>query len=130
MLSLLKHFQKRWSDWVGDHETEMAIRRHLSDNGYFGKTAKIQDFKLVAVQRPGWVQVYQFTVRVRVRPDAPESEWDESEGPDEAIYEDRFGIVKDDTRGTKLRIRTFDNRDEREVLFQEWAEDLLQLRRR
>ncbi|MEM9827885.1 MAG: hypothetical protein AAF958_14945 [Planctomycetota bacterium] len=127
MLSLLKHLAKRWSDWVGDHETEVAIRRHLSDNGYFGKTAKIQNYRLVAVQRPGWVQVYQFDVRARVR---PENASEDDVGPDTAVYEERFGLVKADTRGSKLRIRTFDDRQPREELLDEWAEDLLRLRRR
>ncbi len=48
---------------------EIAIRRHLTESGFFGPTAKLQNVRLVAVQRPGWLQVYRFEALARVRPD-------------------------------------------------------------
>ncbi len=39
---------------------EMSIRKRLTSSGFYGSSAKLSRVKLVAVQRPGWVQVYQF----------------------------------------------------------------------
>lgn len=63
-----QHLRKKWDDWCGDHEMEMSIRGHLTRNGYFGHTAKFEAVRLVAVQRPGWLQVYRFEVTARVNP--------------------------------------------------------------
>ena len=60
MFELLGNLRKRWNDWCGDREMELAIRKHLTKNGFFGGTAKLQNVRLVAVQRPGWLQVFRF----------------------------------------------------------------------
>ena len=94
MLELLKHIRKRWEDWCGDHDMEVTIRKHLTENGFFGGTAKLRNVRLVAVQRPGWLQVFRFDATVRVRP-----EIDEEVGKDpEPEYREVFGLVKDDIR--------------------------------
>ncbi|TWT52511.1 hypothetical protein Pla22_01350 [Rubripirellula amarantea] len=123
MLSFLKHLQERWNDWCGDREMEMAIRRSLSENGYFGQTAKLKNVRCVAVQRPGWLQVFRFEATARVRlevdDDAPE--------PD-PVYDELFGLVRDDIRHNINTIRVFNQEAERKELFARWSEGLICLR--
>lgn len=41
------------------------VQKHLSESGYYGRTAKSLRWKLVGVQRPGWVQVFEFHLRAK-----------------------------------------------------------------
>ena len=124
MLELLKHIRKRWEDWCGDHDMEVTIRKHLTENGFFGGTAKLRNVRLVAVQRPGWLQVFRFDATVRVRP-----EMDEEVGKDpEPEYREVFGLVKDDIRHKVNTVRFFEREQERIELFARWSEDLICLR--
>lgn len=122
-MSLLKHLRQRWNDWCGDRDMEMAIRRHLNDNGYFGQSAKLKNVRVVAVQRPGWLQVFRFEVNVRIRVETPD------DVPDpEPEYRDLFGLVRDDIRHNINTVRVFEDEDERRELFGRWSEDLICLR--
>ena len=124
MLELLKHIRKRWEDWCGDHDMEVTIRKHLTENGFFGGTAKLRNVRLVAVQSPGWLQVFRFYATVRVRP-----EIDEEVGKDpEPEYREVFGLVKDDIRHKVNTVRFFEQEQERIELFARWSEDLICLR--
>ena len=124
MLELLKHIRKRWEDWCGDHDMEVTIRKHLTENGFFGGTAKLRNVRLVAVQRPGWLQVFRFDATVRVRP-----EIDEELGKDpKPEYREVFGLVKDDIRHKVNTVRFFEQEQERIELFARWSEDLICLR--
>ena len=123
MLAFIKHLRKRWEDWCGDHEMETAIRKHLTHNGFFGGTARLRNVRLVAVQRPGWLQVFRFDATVRVRPE------EEHEGVDpEAEYREVFGLVKDDIRHKLNTVRFFEKEDERIELFARWSDGLICLR--
>ena len=124
MLELLRHIRKRWEDWCGDHDMEVTIRKHLTENGFFGGTAKLRNVRLVAVQRPGWLQVFRFDATVRVRP-----EIDEEVGKDpKPEYREVFGLVKDDIRHKVNTVRFFEQEQERIELFARWSEDLICLR--
>lgn len=123
MLSFLKHFAKRWNDWCGDADMEKSIRKHLTGNGYFGQTAKLTNVRLVAVQRPGWLQVYRFEATARKQ--LPEQEDVPEPG---AEYHELFGLVKDDIRHNINTIRVFDDDTERKELFRRWSGDLICLR--
>ncbi len=125
MIKILQAFWKKWSDWTGDHDLEVAIRRHLTTNGYFGQTAKIANVRLAAVQRPGWLQVYRFEVTARVNPAGSQSD-DEPEPV--AEYQLLFGLVREDARKEESTVRAFENEAARRELFQLWSEGLLQLR--
>ena len=123
MLAFIKHLRKRWEDWCGDHEMETAIRKHLTQNGFFGGTARLRNVRLVAVQRPGWLQVFRFDATVRVRPE------EDPEGVDpEAEYREVFGLVKDDIRHKLNTVRFFEKEDERIELFARWSDGLICLR--
>jgi hypothetical protein len=119
---------EKWKNFLGDKETEDEIRRHLTKNKLLGKSAQIINYKLIAVQRPGWVQIYRFEVIARVHRD-PLAETAEQDSPSDADSTiTLFGLTKDDGRA-KLKIRTFEKREDRLSLFQEWSEGMLLLRR-
>ncbi len=124
MLGWIKHLRQRWTDWCGDREMEVAIRRHLSERGFFGPTAKLRNVRLVAVQRPGWLQVYRFEALARVRPDEVSDDRPDAD----AEYRELLGLVKDDIRYNVQTVRTFPNEMERRELFATWSEDLICLR--
>ena len=115
MFESLKHYRKRWSAWVGDRELELAIRSEISKSGYFGRSAKFHNVKLVAVQRPGWVQIYRFEVTARpVAENKTETQW-------------LLGLVRDDGR-TGSKVRLFENPTDRKAVFADWSADLICLR--
>jgi hypothetical protein len=123
MLALIKSLREKWNDWCGDREMELEIRKHLTQNGYYGGAVKLRNVRLVAVQRPGWVQVFRFEATARLQLESPE------DGPDpEPQYEELYGLVKEDMRRGMTRVRVFQKPTERRELFLRWSEDLIQLR--
>ena len=123
MLSLLKHLRDRWSNWVGDKDMELAIRKQLTAKGYFGNTAKLRNVRLVAVQRPGWLQVFRFEATARVNPSHEYAEADET-----PIYHELFCLVREDARKNETTVAAFQSEDDRRERFREWSEDLICLR--
>ena len=121
MKTFVKRLRQRWDDWVGDHEMEQQIRRGLIGEGYYGNTARITAVRLVAVQRPGWVQVFRFDVLARVKP----AELDEDLPDPEAEYHSLFGLIRDDARGNRTQVRFFQDEEERRELFGHWSEGLI-----
>lgn len=123
MAGWIKHFIKRWQEWSGDSQMEAEIREHLNGRGCFDRTAKITGVRLVAVQRPGWLQVFRFEATARLKQAVDE------DGPDpEAVYVDLFGLVREDMRKDLCEIQTFDNEEARKELFVQWSEELIRLR--
>ena len=102
---------------------EIAIRKHMTDIGFYGQTAKIQNVRLVAVQRPGWLQVYRFEAMARLKPVNEV----ESEGA-EAKYRHVSGLVKEDFRFKVQTVRTFTSERDRRACFAEWTDGLICLR--
>lgn len=127
MQNWFQHLRQKWNDWCGDRDMEMAIRRHLTENGFYGGTAQLRNVRLVAVQRPGWLQVFRFEATVRVRPvqESPSSA-DPSDSVDpEPEYRELFGLVRDDIRHSIQSVRVFDDSGQRRELFARWSEDLI-----
>ena len=62
MLGWFSKLSQRWAGWISDSDLERSLRAHLSRRGYYGDTAKFISFRLVAIERPGWLQVYSFSV--------------------------------------------------------------------
>ena len=125
MLGWFTHLQKKWNDWCGDHEMELAIRRQLTEDGFYGRTAKLRKVRLVAVERPGWLQVFRFEATARVCQD----DGFECDGPDpEADYQEIYGLVRDDIRHKINDVRVFEDEAERSELFAQWSENLICLR--
>ncbi|MEM9701126.1 MAG: hypothetical protein AAF907_01630, partial [Planctomycetota bacterium] len=76
------------------------------------------ELELVAVQRPGWVQVFRFRLRAK---DRETGDWEELRG-----------LARDDERIKKKADRTVyrltPTEEEYDTLFAEWSEGLLTLR--
>lgn len=124
MVGWIKYLAASWNDWCGDRDMELAIRRHLNQNGFFGDTAKLKGVRLVAVQRPGWLQVFRFDATVRVRPES-----DDDELPaQQAEYRELYGLVRDDIRHKISSVRVFEMESERKELFSTWSNSLICLR--
>ncbi|MEZ6087178.1 MAG: hypothetical protein R3C05_03920 [Pirellulaceae bacterium] len=119
MTNFLQRLMQRWQNWVGDADLERDIRSQLYKSGFYGKSAKFERVSLVAVQRPGWVQIYRFEVFAkRCQVD------DEPEGG----FQRLFGLAMDDGRNG-AEIQFFNNADERRILFMQWSEGMIVLRR-
>jgi hypothetical protein len=120
--TLLKTLAQRWNDWCGDRDKELAIRQYLTREGYYGGTAKLRNVRLVAIARPGWLQVYRFEVTARLVQKVADDQ------PDPApIEHELFGLVRDDgRRGTDVRL--FRDEEARKDLFARWSDGLICLR--
>lgn len=122
-MNWLKQLREKWDNWCGDREMENSIRSHLSQNGYFGSSAKFQAVRLVAVQRPGWLQIYRFEVTARINLEVAD---DETEPP--AEYKQLFGLLREDVRHDQTHVRVFEIESERTELFDRWSDGLICLR--
>jgi hypothetical protein len=123
-MKLLKYLHQKWDDWCGDREMELSIRKHLSQHGYYGNTAKLESVRLAAIQRPGWLQVFRFKAVARVND--PGSSGDEDAG--EPQYHTLYGVVREDLRQHRSNVRVFPTELQRNELFARWSEGLIQLR--
>lgn len=114
----------RWRNWTGDREMELAIRRHLSDRGYRGAAAELRSVKLIAIQRPGWVQIYRFEAVAMNQPSDSENE---SSAPPKTTSILLYGLVRDDGR-THSEVETFIHPGRRIERFHQWSEGMITLR--
>ena len=105
---MFRRWLERWKNWVGDHEMEVAIRDQLRSEGY-GSQRRIRDFRLVAIERPGWVCVYDFTIAAS-----------ESIEGDHALY----GVARDDSR-RKTVVRLYESVEPRNQQRTDWSEGLI-----
>ncbi|QDV64918.1 hypothetical protein [Crateriforma conspicua] len=130
MLHFIRQIRQRWDDWCGDREMELSIRRHLTEHGYFGTTAKLRSVRLIAVQRPGWQQVFRFEATARVNPESAQFSEAFSDDPTDtaAIYHELFGLVREDLRAKISDTRVFDDSGERAELFRRWSDGMIRLR--
>lgn len=62
---MLKRLACWWNDYLGNHELEQAIRDQLRRDGFRPHALKLRDVKLVAIERPGWVQIWQFRAETK-----------------------------------------------------------------
>lgn len=110
---------------IGNRVTERDVRKWLDANGYFGSSARISDLELHAISRPGWIQVFRFSVTAKRRPGSPPAfsnntlaEWDTV-----------FGCVRDDERerrpGRQTQIVSFETVEDRDQQLELWSEGLI-----
>ena len=91
---------------IGNRVTEKDIRDWLDANGHVGRSAKIDDLELHAIERPGWVQVFEFQVRSKTLSAQISDQHDKFESESEPVWQDRFGVVLDDERKRTQALRT------------------------
>ena len=114
---------------IGNSVTEKDIRDWLDANGYVGRTARINDLELHAIERPGWVQVFEFRVRAKASPAINEHEGEESEAGTESAWLERFGVVLDDERKHTQALRTqiwiFEEKEQQQAKLESVSEGML-----
>jgi len=86
---------------IGNRYTEKDLRDHLTNVGYFGRSAKFLRLELVAIERPGWVQVFEFHVHAKTQ----DGEWKE-----------HFGVCRTDERGGTFELNLFDGEVEQQTV--------------
>ncbi|MGV3482896.1 MAG: hypothetical protein ACO1RT_00615 [Planctomycetaceae bacterium] len=78
------------------------------------------------MQRPGWRQIYRFDAIARVQPEPASDE--ESETPSPPVYEQLYGLVREDARHGEMSVQVFPHSQARCELFAQWSVDMIQLR--
>jgi hypothetical protein len=122
-----------WKNWTGDRELDIAIRRHLSDQGYQGVKADLKQVKLIAVKRPGWVQIYRFEAVAHRQIIATLEDGEPLEpntlisAPAPSNSQLLYGLARDDGR-FGCEVQTFIHPARRIELFKQWSEGLIILR--
>lgn len=106
----IRELFRKWNDWSGDKEMERAIRRQLDRQGYASRTARLRNFRLIAIQRPGWVQIYSFSAVTKTPRDQSEVSL--------------LGLCKDDGR-SRAEVAFFLNEEERQAKLLEWSEGMI-----
>lgn len=76
--------------------TEKDLRDYLTAEGYYGRSAEILSLELKAVERPGWVQVFEFHVHAKQQ---------DKEGGN---WEQLRGVVRTDERSNLFDVEYFD----------------------
>ena len=110
---------------IANRATEKDIRDWLTNNGYYGRTANFLQLELHAIQRPGWKQVYRFSVEAKKQVGDDEPEAGHSPG-----RETLYGVVRDDERNEIRRkeaasICVFTDEDECEDFLASCSEGML-----
>ncbi len=116
--------------------TEKDIRNWLDRNGFFGRAAEINDLELHAIKRPGWRQIFRFTVKakpVKAKPNSGSELIDSTspnrQGSRQSDREVRYGVVLDDqrkrTEAQQTQIFIFESIDERDEVLDDLSVDML-----
>lgn len=95
---------------IGNKVAEKDIREWLSQNGFFGRSARFKELELHAIQRPGWLQVFRFTVEAKTQTGG---------------WTTFFGAVRDDERSNETTIKTFAKFSDQQRLLADWSANLI-----
>lgn len=136
---------------IDNRVTEYDIRDWLNRNGFAGSTSRFEELELHALMRPGWLQVFRFSVWVRASTanlpmsnaveqmmdevDADEFELDDEGNELETVPQPlviMFGTVVDDERkrtaAAKTKVEIFSSQSERDARLAELSEGLMTCR--
>ena len=89
---------------------ERDIRDWLNDNGYYGRSAKFLELELHAIKRPGWLQIFRFSLNAK----SSDDDWHEL-----------HGVLRDDERYRRLDIEVSQAESERDEKLAEWSMGLI-----
>jgi|GEM_PF-779552 len=81
--------------------TEKDLRNYLSANGYAGRSARVMRLELTAVERPGWVQVFDFHVYAK----------EQSGG-----WRELHGVIRADERSNQFEVSYYDGASRSDVV--------------
>jgi len=88
---------------------ERQIRRFMKDKGYGASRYDLRELDLVAVERPGWKQIFRFELDLR---------------PPHGDPVHKIGIAYDDHR-SHCEIQLLDNESEYRQRLSEWGEGMI-----
>lgn len=123
LISTFKELKERWVNWTGDREMEVSIRKRLTTAGFFGNSAKLMRVQLIALQRPGWLQVYRFEFSAKQMSQEEESD-------STTCWVNGYGLVTEDARKNKSDVSLFHSQSEWAEATEEATKGLLVLRSR
>lgn len=110
---------------IGNRVTEKDLRDWLTGQGYAGKLAKVNELELHAIQPPGWLQVFRFSVDVRTAKS-------DSSGQTRP-WTTFWGIIVDDERkrgSEKTVIQMFSKQQDQLRSLSDLPEELIQTKSR
>ena len=94
---------------IRNRVTEMDVKEYLSKVGYCSRSARFDYLELVAIERPGWVQLFTFCVWART-----------SSGPMQRLY----GVVRDDER-IGIQVHVGETAEEQARVAADWSAGLI-----
>ncbi|GAB5443017.1 MAG: hypothetical protein Fues2KO_33660 [Fuerstiella sp.] len=97
-----------------NRSTERDLRAYLADHGYYGRSAEFFRLELAGIERPGWVQVFEFHVYAK----SQEGGWSEL-----------FGTVRTDERNQLFDVRLAGSVEELTDSVRESTREMLSLER-
>lgn len=100
--------------------TELRLRRHLTTLGWSGVDARFRELELVAVERPGWVQFFEFDVSIERLPE------DADDDPETVRL---VGVCRDDERFT-TEVRLASSAEDLDEILADWAANAIRPQRR
>lgn len=112
---MFKNLLRNWSDWTGDKRLTEAIRRELRRGGYAVNASQIRQVRLAAIERPGWVQVYRFSVETETMEENPHIRR-------KALL---FGVSREDGRKSRIEVLLTEEETTYQEQLQTWSEGLL-----
>lgn len=99
---------------IGNRSTEKDLRDFLTENGYYGNSANFHKLELAAIERPGWVQVFEFHVLAK----SVDGDWVEL-----------FGNCRSDERSKSLEVNLFDSNVDQSQAFRDETAEMITLDR-
>lgn len=100
--------------FIGNKVTEKDLRDHLDSIGYFGRSARFLKLELAGIERPGWIQLFEFHVEAKKR----DGDW-----------EQLFGICRDDERSQTFEVQLLTNADQQKKSVQSHSETMITIDR-
>jgi len=90
--------------------TEKDLRDHLTEIGYFGRSVKFLSLELKAIERPGWIQVFQFHIQAKKQGGG---------------WEEHYGICRSDERSDAFEVQLFDREEWQQQKFREDTKQMI-----
>lgn len=112
---MLKQLFQRLSDWTGDTHLTKAIHAELRRGGYAVNAAEVREVRLAAIERPGWVQVYRFSVETSTNP----------ENPHERRPVVLLGLSRDDGRKSRIEVLLTEDEAAWRARLDAWSDGLI-----
>ncbi|QDT65714.1 hypothetical protein [Calycomorphotria hydatis] len=95
---------------IANRVTEKDLREWLERGEHYGSSARISELELVAIQKPGWVQIFRFRAMAKHKTSE--------------TWEELCGLIRDDERkGCEVRLAS--SEEELYELFNQVSDGML-----